>query len=338
MATPRMTARAPACLSCLRRVTLQQASTSTTTATMPAVMTMVMRGSVATQQQQQRGKATKAELEDLQGIPVRLLEDIVGFGKKDTIMRVKAGRMRNYWFPRGRAEYMTKQRFREMGLTEAAIGVRDRTFGQPRSVLAAMESSSRDANVAAVEAMEADAVAARKKKQALTMPPEQVHDLLKALLPPVLTFERKPIAVPTPTSPAAAAEQAASLRRSPLIASNAVLSEEDEKAAAQATAPTPPPGPIAIFGSVSTQDILARAAEILAAAAAATATDGDLGGGSRVAAATLGDVHGVAIRGLEEGEDRIKRIGVFEVEIVVAKGLEPIVREVDVVPEPLPVA
>lgn len=70
MATPRgALARAPACLSCLRRVTLQQ------TTTQPAIMTMAS-------QQQQRGKATKAELEDLKGIPVRLLEDIVGFGKK----------------------------------------------------------------------------------------------------------------------------------------------------------------------------------------------------------------------------------------------------------------
>ena len=71
MVTPRSAlARAPACLSCLRRVTLQQT-------TQPAMTT-----TTTTQHQQQRGKATKAELEDLKGIPVRLLEDIVGFGKK----------------------------------------------------------------------------------------------------------------------------------------------------------------------------------------------------------------------------------------------------------------
>ncbi len=38
--------------------------------------------------------------------------------------------MRNIWFPKGAAEYMTKQRFVDMGLTDAAIGVRDRTFGK----------------------------------------------------------------------------------------------------------------------------------------------------------------------------------------------------------------
>ena len=47
----------------------------------------------------------------------------------DAIIRVKPGRMRNFWFPKSLAEYMTRDRFRELGLTDAAIGVRDRTFG-----------------------------------------------------------------------------------------------------------------------------------------------------------------------------------------------------------------
>ncbi|KXJ91840.1 hypothetical protein Micbo1qcDRAFT_161867 [Microdochium bolleyi] len=308
MATPRIIGRAaPACLSCLRRVTLQ--TTSTTTGTAIGAM-------------QARGKATKAELEDLQGIPVRLLEDIVGFGRKDTIMRVKPGRMRNYWFPRGRAEYMTKQRFREMGLTEAAIGVRDRTFGAPRSVLDAMET--RDVEAAFIEG---EAAAARKRKEALTLPPEQVHELLANLLPPVLTFERKPIAVPTPTATETAAPADEVMRRSPLIASNAVVSGEEgdevSSATPTVTVPKPPSGPIAIFGSVSTVDILGRIAEILAA---------DTANGGRAAL----DQGAVTIVGLEEGEDRIKRIGVFEVEIVAGKGLEPIIRRVEVVPEALP--
>lgn len=37
--------------------------------------------------------------------------------------------MRNQWHHKGLAEYMTKQRFSDLGLTSAAIGVRDRTFG-----------------------------------------------------------------------------------------------------------------------------------------------------------------------------------------------------------------
>lgn len=42
--------------------------------------------------------------------------------------------MRNIWFPKGAAEYMTKKRFTEMGITEAAIGVRDRTFGTQMAI------------------------------------------------------------------------------------------------------------------------------------------------------------------------------------------------------------
>lgn len=37
--------------------------------------------------------------------------------------------MRNQWHHKGLAEYMTKKRFTELGLTETAIGVRDRSFG-----------------------------------------------------------------------------------------------------------------------------------------------------------------------------------------------------------------
>ena len=52
----------------------------------------------------------------------------------DAIIRVKPGRMRNNWFPYNLAEYMTRDRFRELGLTDAAIGVRDRTFGNRLAV------------------------------------------------------------------------------------------------------------------------------------------------------------------------------------------------------------
>lgn len=139
---PAHLARPPTCLSCLRRLA------------QPAPSSFL---SLSLVQQQSRGvRTTKAEEEDLQGIPVRLLQDIQGFGRKrmlsfllprfspsrvrvvdtykagektDAIIRVKPGRMRNYWFPKAQAEYMTRQRFKELGLTEAAIGVRDRTFG-----------------------------------------------------------------------------------------------------------------------------------------------------------------------------------------------------------------
>lgn len=47
----------------------------------------------------------------------------------DAIFRAERGRMRNEWYPRKMAEYMTAARFRELGLPRTAIGERDATFG-----------------------------------------------------------------------------------------------------------------------------------------------------------------------------------------------------------------
>lgn len=41
--------------------------------------------------------------------------------------------MRNVWFPKKQAEYMTASRFRELGLTRSDIGERDPTFGTAAS-------------------------------------------------------------------------------------------------------------------------------------------------------------------------------------------------------------
>lgn len=42
--------------------------------------------------------------------------------------------MRNQWYPAGKAEYMTRQRFKELGLAEEDVGERDRTFGVVQEV------------------------------------------------------------------------------------------------------------------------------------------------------------------------------------------------------------
>lgn len=70
MATPHIARPAPTCLSCLRRLS-QPASTTLTPFSL-----VQTRGAKA---------LTKAELEDLQGIPVRLLRDVVSFGRKGAL-------------------------------------------------------------------------------------------------------------------------------------------------------------------------------------------------------------------------------------------------------------
>ncbi|KAI2628316.1 hypothetical protein GGS21DRAFT_527348 [Xylaria nigripes] len=277
MATPRL-ARSPTCLSCLRR--LAQPST-------PSPLSWT----------QTSAYATKAELEDLQGIPVRLLRDIPAFGRKHAIIRVKAGRMRNLWFPRGAAEYMTRQRFTELGLTEAAIGVRDRTFGTRLALELEAEMPSSDAK--------------SKRKEVLTVPAEETRALLTTLLPETLVFTR----IPAITTPAPPPEPA--IPRSPSLAVHAVTSTSTPTAPGSTVKP--------IFGSVSRNDILALIREKLL----------ETPQGNRVVlqpeSLTL-----IGLDPEHDGADRIKTLGTFELMIapgIEADGHEaaPVKRKVQVV-------
>ncbi|KAK7755514.1 hypothetical protein SLS62_002446 [Diatrype stigma] len=298
MAAPSL-GRSPTCLNCLRQLSR------------PAPMRMPIASPVSSIQI--RSRTTKAELEDLQGIPVRLTKDIIGFGRKHAIIRVKPGRMRNFWFPKGQAEYMTRNRFKELGLTDAAVGVRDRTFGS--KIMVDEEKKEARKKVVVEEPV------SQKKKETLTLPPEETLSLLTTILPPTLTIARKPIAVPTPAAapPEPPVPQQPAMPRSPSLAANASISRPDgsSEPEAPAAAPEPAPGPVAIFGSVSTGDILHVIKEALTV---------DSQGG-RVAL----EEESIKIFGLEEGEDRIKRLGTFKVEILAGKGLEPVIRTVEVV-------
>lgn len=49
------------------------------------------------------------------------------------IFRASAGMMRNDFYPTSKAEYMTRERFQELGLTMADIGMRDTAFGVIRT-------------------------------------------------------------------------------------------------------------------------------------------------------------------------------------------------------------
>ncbi|KAK8131679.1 hypothetical protein PG984_008117 [Apiospora sp. TS-2023a] len=245
---------------------------------------------------------TKAEEEDLQGIPVRLLRDIIGFGRKHAIIRVKPGRMRNVWHHKGLAEYMTKARFAELGVTEAAIGVRDRTFGTQMLVEDESAADGKGGKSGSGGSNQ------NKKNNAMleggrTQSPEETRALFDQIIPEVLTFARKTITTPESAEPV--------VPRSPALAANAVTSTNTEEPAAPA-----------IFGSVTANDIL----EIAIAGAQAVRPGTVLSGALQA--------RDIVILGLEEGEDRIKHIGRFEIEVR-AGGDEvpPLRRIVEVVPE-----
>ncbi|KAK8045507.1 hypothetical protein PG993_005531 [Apiospora rasikravindrae] len=253
---------------------------------------------------------TKAEEEDLQGIPVRLLRDIVGFGRRHAIIRVKPGRMRNVWHHKGLAEYMTKQRFQELGVTEAAIGVRDRTFGTQLLV--------EDESAAAAEAASKSGSQSKKNNAMLegtrTQSPEETRAIFDQIIPEVLTFARKPISTPEPAELA--------IPRSPALAANAVTSTSSGQPAQPAPATPATPAVTAIFGSVTAHDILE-----IAMAGAQSVRPGAVSSGALQA-------RDIVILGLEAGEDRIKRLGRFEIELRAGgDGVQPLRRVVEVVPE-----
>ncbi|KAK6066475.1 hypothetical protein SCUP515_10661 [Seiridium cupressi] len=299
MATPRL-GRTLTCPNCFGRLPLSRPAVST-----PSPLQLGL-----TQVRHAR-TLTKAELEDLQGIPVRLLKNVIGFGKQNAIIRVKPGRMRNQWHHKGLAEYMTKKRFAELGLTESAIGVRDRSFGT-QMVL------EEDGQTKAV----IDEASTTKRKDAIVMSPEESRALLEDLLPQTLVFARKPIAPTTAASAAeAVSEPEPAIPRSPSLAANAQVSTQAAVPSSAANGENAPAqqDTTAIFGSVSTLDVIVRIREALLADQ----------NGSRVAL----EAEAVSIIGLEAGEDRIKRLGVYEVEFITGKGLEPVRRSIEVVPE-----
>ncbi|KAI1494387.1 hypothetical protein F5X96DRAFT_617696 [Biscogniauxia mediterranea] len=309
MASPSSIVRSPpTCLNCLRQLARPS----------PATLSLT----------QTRARTTKAELEDLQGIPVRLLRDIPSFGRKHAIIRVKPGRMRNIWFPKSAAEYMTSKRFAELGLTEAAIGVRDRSFGSKFMLEEAARAKERAQALKEEEEDMAEASELKaKKKEVLTLPPEETQALLEDLLPETLVFKRKPIAAPAPEPvPVPEPEPATpAVPRSPSLATRAATSVGGPPP--PPAAPSPPPSPAAapveeraIFGSVSANDVLARVKELLLV--------GDARRGSRVAL----DASSVELAGLGgDEEDRIKRLGTFEVRISAGRGFRPVKRVVSVV-------
>ncbi|KAI0015883.1 hypothetical protein F4780DRAFT_783730 [Xylariomycetidae sp. FL0641] len=298
MATPRLTS-SPTCLSCLRRLA---------TAPQPHLATTTTTRSFSVTPARSAAKLTKAELEDLQGIPVRLLRDIPAFGKKHAIIRVKAGRMRNLWFPRAAAEYMTKDRFRQLGLTEANIGVRDRTFGSKMMLDLQKGKLEKD--------LPKDHKNARK--ETLSLSPTETAQLLTDLLPAELVFTRKPIA-PAAAPAAATPPPPPAKPRSPALAANAATSMPDPEPAPAPAAPATPAHERGIFGSVSAHDVLAQIKDLLS-------VDQH---GARVAL----EVDAIVIGGLAPDEDRIKRLGTFEVAILPGRDLPPVRRVVRVEPD-----
>ncbi|KAL2263854.1 hypothetical protein VTK26DRAFT_4763 [Humicola hyalothermophila] len=267
-----LVSRSPTCLACLRRLAQPFANNNVTVNAVALV--------------QVRAKSNRLRPKD-QGVVVRLLEDIPKFGRKDSVFRVERGRMRNEWFPQKKAEYMTAQRFKELGMTREDIGERDPAFG----------------TVTAADAMDIPEPEAPMPEVRIVTP-EKAHTILTTLVPDTLTFSRKPI--PAPTSTPAAKSRTNTI--SPLVAT------------ASAESPTVPDsaGPQAIFGSVSATDIVSHIKGLLVQDAE----------GSRMVL----EPDSIRFVSLEEGADRLKALGRWDVEISIGAGLEPIRKVIEILP------
>ncbi|KAI6352410.1 hypothetical protein MCOR25_009425 [Pyricularia grisea] len=112
-----ITRRSPTCLGCLRRALAPSINGSSSN-----------NASVALTQVRGKTKAAR-EKDEEGGVVVRLLQNVPEYGPKNTILRAPRGRVRNVWYPGGKVEYMTPQRFTELGVDQSVIVERDPMFG-----------------------------------------------------------------------------------------------------------------------------------------------------------------------------------------------------------------
>lgn len=226
--------------------------------------------------------------------------------------------MRNAWYPRRIAEYVTAAPLKELKLKNVPIE-RDFAYGVHEE---AGKSTSRNpsdpANVVSVmESLQRE----RKENEVQVdrINPERSLQLLDIFLPPRLDFYRQPIEAPAPEpeavpepEPATPEEQPQQRKRRERTVSNAA---SDLLAARLKPNPTQSPSlrssntttssePIAIYGSVSTGDIAVAMKAVLQTNEEA----------SKVV------ISEQDVRFVDEsvkGEDRVKTLGEFAVEVSV---------------------
>ncbi|KAH8808189.1 hypothetical protein F5884DRAFT_359311 [Xylogone sp. PMI_703] len=274
MASP-LLPRAPQCINCVRRIV----------GSFPDRVSTPIR-------QQVRGKKKLAKASN--NIKVRLLQDIPHYGRKGTILQVAPGRMRNDWFPKNMAEYMTTPRLQELGL-ENAVSERDSGFMpgvekqfKPKTPL---EDKPIHTNLDLLS-------------------PERMMYLVTRALPPVgLEFYRKPIPATQPPAP----------KHSPSIPASSALSEEALEAQ-ESAAPPIVKEKTGIYGSVSTADIAAELKAILVELEEE---------GSKVVLSA----EDITFVEQTDEKDRVKTLGVFDIDIRIKGAPETIRSMINVLPE-----
>ncbi|KAI9864328.1 MAG: hypothetical protein M1813_003248 [Trichoglossum hirsutum] len=201
--------------------------------------------------------------------------------------------MRNLWYPRGKAEYMTRSQLKELNFKVSAVE-RDVTFMAPNSPSRSQKDDSGDVSV---------------KLTLLT--PQRTAQILSNTVPPTLIFYRSPIATASqsrkaPPRPMGTVSSAA--------ADLAVVSE-----------PLPALELAGIYGSVSTADVATSVRALLA-------TDEE-GSRVVISPEDIIFLNSMREEDGFGDMDRVKRLGDFEVEIKIKGVKDPMRKTVRVLPE-----
>ncbi|KAF4629314.1 hypothetical protein G7Y89_g8832 [Cudoniella acicularis] len=234
MASP-LLSRSPQCMTCIRR-----------TASSLGEKHMFPAG------QQIRGKKKLAKQPNR--VNALLLKDIKRYGKKGSVLSINPGIMRNLWFPRRLAEYVTAARMQELGLKKDDI-IDPVIFRAPEEIAVkkavikradVMEAAEAKVETEAVEETQNPVLGPVIPVEFESLTPEQATRIMADLLPPQLEFFRAPIIT----------EQAPPKRISPSITAKAAISAEASKGKE--------PQKTSIQGSVSTHDIATNITAVLA--------------------------------------------------------------------------
>ncbi|KUJ07979.1 uncharacterized protein LY89DRAFT_691294 [Mollisia scopiformis] len=283
MASP-LVSRAPQCMSCVRRISGSLADSFSIHAG-----------------QQVRGKKKLAKVSTIR---VQLKQNVPGYGRRGAVIGVTAGVMRNIWYPKGMAEYVTAAKQEELGVKKDSGLERDSTFRSNTEIKVERQSDMPEVKEEEVLrppppipslVEEVYREPQTPQIQLELMSPEKAKSILEDLLPPNLDFYRTTITIPKKISP--------SISASAVIASGAARSAKSEESNK-------------IHGSVSTSDIAANLKAILA-------EDEE---GSRVVVSP----EQISFVQETQDKDRVKQLGVFQIEIKLEGAGNPVRRTIQV--------
>jgi len=238
--------------------------------------------------QQVRGKKKLASAK-ISTVKVHLLQNIPGYGRRGAVIPVTSGVMRNIWYPKKMAEYLTMEKLQELGVKKDSVVERDSTF-QTNAVRKLEKKQEKQKQ----ERPEEPLVRMTEEQPSEPVPqfeldllsPAQATTIIENLLPTSLDFYRTPISLPTPK------------RVSPSIPASSAISAAAATAEANKLGKPEKRG---IYGSVSTSDIAANLKAILA-------EDEE---GVRVVLSH----ENISFVEETDDKDRVKHLGVFDIDI-----------------------